>query len=52
MSNGATTVCPVESSHHSSVSLGLAAAWARHFGAQLIVVIVLEHSVVTSSARG
>ena len=50
MSNIATIVCPVDFSHHSAVALTSATAWARRFGARLLVVTVLEPLLVDTAA--
>lgn len=50
MTNVATIVCPVDFSHHSAVALTWATAWARRFGARLLVVTVLEPLLVDAAA--
>ena len=50
MSTLATIVCPVDFSDHSKVALARAGAWARHFGARLIVVTVVEPLLVNAAA--
>jgi nucleotide-binding universal stress UspA family protein len=50
MPNVATIVCAVDFSHHSKVALRWATAWARHFGARLIVVTVVEPLLVNAAA--
>jgi nucleotide-binding universal stress UspA family protein len=50
MSNVATIVCPVDFSDHSAVALRWATAWARQFGARLIVVTVAEPLLVSAAA--
>jgi universal stress protein A len=46
----ATIVCPVDFSPHSAVALKWATAWARHFGARLMVVTVAEPLLVDAAA--
>jgi len=50
MSKFSTIVCPVDFSDHSKVALHRADAWARHFGARLIVVTVVEPLLVGAAA--
>ena len=45
-----TIVCPVDFSDHSKGALARAAAWARHFRARLIVVMVVEPLLVNAAA--
>lgn len=47
---GVTIVCPVDFSHHSAMALSWATAWARHFGARLIVVTVVEPLLADTAA--
>jgi nucleotide-binding universal stress UspA family protein len=49
MPNAATIVCGVDFSDHSKVALGWAGVWARHFGARLIVVTVVEPLLVNAA---
>jgi nucleotide-binding universal stress UspA family protein len=50
MSNVPTIVCAVDFSDHSKVALDWACAWARHFGARLMVVTVVEPLLVNAAA--
>ena len=50
MSNAPTIVCAVDFSDHSKVALDWACAWARHFGARLMVVTVVEPLLVNAAA--
>lgn len=45
-----TIVCSVDFSEHSRVALARAGAWARHFGARLIVVTVTQPLLVNAAA--
>jgi nucleotide-binding universal stress UspA family protein len=46
----ATIICPVDFSDHSKVALAPAGAWARQFGARLIVVTAIEPLLVNAAA--
>jgi universal stress protein A len=50
MPNVPTIVCAVDFSRHSKVALRWATVWARHFGARLIVVTVIESLLVNAAA--
>jgi nucleotide-binding universal stress UspA family protein len=50
MSNVPTIVCAVDFSDHSEVALDWTCAWARHFGARLMVVTVVEPLLVNAAA--